>query len=447
MHFLAAGVAAGESVVFLNQSGDQATIQQDASAFGIAVEGVEFLDVGPDAALFTEGQSYDVFTAGDVERDAFTKQIVEHMDLQQPTRVFLDAMTQLRHLSNDVVEFRRQAQAFLQFLVGRGATVLFTSGAMGATEDGDLQFMSSGIVNLEYTPATGRQLSVSKFRGSDFRSGRHSLKVTPRGVEVYPRLMPDEYRQQFTDEQLSAGIPELDELLGGGLERGTVTFITGPTGIGRTTLGMQFVKEAAGRGERSVVYTFEEATATLLRRSAGVNIPVAAMTEHGTLSVVSVEPLRYTPDEFATAVRREVEERHAKIVMIDSLSGYRLSLQGEDLGRHVHALCQYLRNTGVTVIVVNETASVLGHFSASEGNFFSYLADNILFLRYVELDGELRRVIGVLKKRMSGFEKTLRELTISRYGIKIGPAFRGFRGVLSGAPEPTVEASTRPPSF
>jgi len=121
---------------------------------------------------------------------------------------------------------------------------------------------------------------------------------------VFPRLLPSiEVKQEFVSGLLSSGIPEFDELIHGGIERGTVTILTGPTGVGKTTVGMQFMKEAAGRGERSVIYTFEEWTETLLRRSANINIPVASMVERGTLSVVQIEPLRYSPDEFARMVR------------------------------------------------------------------------------------------------------------------------------------------------
>ncbi len=149
------------------------------------------------------------------------------------------------------------------------------------------------------------------------------------------------------------------------------------------------MKEAAGRGERSVVYAFEEGTETLLRRCEAINIPVHAMLERGTLRVISVEPLQYTPNQFVHLVRTEVEQNNAQIVMIDSTSGYKLSMQEEDLVRQLHSLCQYLKNMGVTVILINETHTIAGgEFSVTEGRL-SYLADNLIFLRYLELDGQL----------------------------------------------------------
>ncbi len=244
-------------------------------------------------------------------------------------------------------------------------------------------------------------------------------------------LLPEQHLQQFVQETISSGVPELDELLHGGLERGTISILTGPTGVGKTTLGLQFMKEAAGRGERSVVYTFEEAQETLLRRCESLNIPVRSMIARGTLSVVQIEPLHLTPDEFAHKVRYEVEQQHAGIIMIDSIAGYGLSLRGDNVVGHLHALCKYLQNMGVAVLLINEVESIIGDFQVSDVGI-SYLADNIVFLRYLELRGELRKVIGVLKKRLSSFERTLRELEMSRYGIKVGRPLTNLQGILTG---------------
>ena len=247
-------------------------------------------------------------------------------------------------------------------------------------------------------------------------------------------MIPEAYGQEFAKEVISSGIPELDELLHGGFERGTITIISGPSGVGKTTLGLQFMKEAAGRGERSVVYCFEEWQETLLNRCQSVNIPVRTMIKQGKLGVVQVEPLHYSPNEFANIVRDEVEQKKARIVMLDSISGYRLSLRGDDLVPHIHALCKYFQNMGVAVILINEVETITGDFRVTEAGI-SYMADNIVFLRYLEMQGEIRKVIGVLKKRMSDFQKTLREYEITRYGIKVGKPLANLRGILTGNPE------------
>jgi circadian clock protein KaiC len=256
----------------------EAELRANANALGFDLTQVHFLDLSPNAAFFTEMQTYDIFSPAEVEREPVTRQILEQIEHLKPQRVFLDAMTQFRYLATDAFQFRKQVLSFLRFLVEQGATVLYPSEGSDSAPDDDLQFMSDGVVHLYFQPEA-RTVSVSKFRGSDFRSGPHIMRLTDRGVEVFPHLLPEQHLQQFVQETIASGVPELDELLHGGLERGTISILTGPTGVGKTTLGLQFMKEAAGRGERSVVYTFEEARETLLIRCEALNIPVRAMVE------------------------------------------------------------------------------------------------------------------------------------------------------------------------
>jgi circadian clock protein KaiC len=440
LHFLTAGAARGERALFITVEESTQQITKDARALGFNLDGVRFVDLTPGSEFFTKAQSYDIFTPAEVEREPTTRMIVKEIESVRPNRVFLEAMTQFRYLSPDAFQYHKQVLSLLRFLEERGATVLFTSEGSDITNDEHLQFLSDGVLHLE-SSLTSRGVSVIKFRGSDYEAGRHSLRLTDHGIEVYPQLVPDRHGRQFINEVVPSGVRGIDEQLHGGIERGTVTVITGPTGVGKTTLGLSFVKEAAARGERSCMYLFEEAAETMLRRSESLGIPAASMIEKGTLSAVHVEPLRYGPDEFAHLVRCEVERNQARIVMLDSVAGYRLCVQGEDLTRHLHALCAYLRNMGVTVLLVNEIETITGPFAATEIGI-SHVADNIVFLRYIELHGRLERAVGVLKKRVSDFETTLREFEISPLGIRVGRPLTELRGILSGDPEVTKGKSS-----
>jgi circadian clock protein KaiC len=433
MHFLTSGAANGEPVLFITLAETVAQLQRTAEGLKLDTQGITFLDLSPTSEFFAQVQTYDIFSPAEVEREPTTQRIVEQVETLKPQRIFIDSMTQFRYLATDTFQFRKQVLSFLRFLTEQDITVLFTSEHSAEAPDDDLQFMSDGVLNLNFNEGD-RTLGVSKFRGSDFRNGYHSFRLTSQGMQIFPKLLPKVLEQGLTTETISSGIPEVDELLHGGIERSTITILSGPSGVGKSTLGLQFMKEAAGRGERSVIYTFEENKETLLHRAEGVNVPVHAMQDRGTLSIMHIEPLHYTPDEFANLVRQEVEEHQARIVMIDSVSGYQLSVRGEDLTPHLHALCKYLQNIGVAVLLINEVESITGEFRATEIGI-SYLADTIIFLRYLEIRGELRRVIGVLKKRMSDFEKTLREFQISRYGIKVGSPLKQLRGILTGVPE------------
>jgi circadian clock protein KaiC len=170
-----------------------------------------------------------------------------------------------------------------------------------------------------------------------------------------------------------------------------------------------------------------------LTRCENVNIPVGAMIERGTLHVVPVEPLQWTPDQFAYMVREEVEQRQRRIVMIDSIKGYGQIARGRDYVIALHSLAAYLKSAGASVLLINAMETMTGDFQATATGR-SYLADNIIFLRYLGLQGELRKAIGVLKKRVGSFEKALREIDISQYGIKVGAPLTNLRGILRGPP-------------
>ncbi len=435
LHFLEAGVENDETVLFINLEEDLADLKANAEALGFDVGAMEFLDLSPTADVFTEDRSYEIFSAAEVEGEPLTERITEGVRETEPDRVVVDPLTQLRYVTKDDYQFRKQIVGFLRFLGSHDATVLFTVQATDSLPTDDLQFISDGTIELGRTD-TGRGIGVPKFRGSSVQSGDHSLRITDDGLEVYPALEPGDHTAEFVAESVSSGVPEVDELLHGGLERGTISIISGPTGVGKTTLGTQFMKEAAGRGERSVIYLFEETRETFMQRSSMINIPVSEMIEGGSLHVVEVEALERSPQEFATMVRQEVEAEDTRIVMIDGVSGYEMTLRGNESGmtQQLHALGRYLKNMGVTAILIDETTEVVGEFHATNDNI-SYLADNIVFLRHLEVEGELRKAIGVLKKRTSDFERTLRDFRITSHGVTVGDPLTGMRGILSGSSE------------
>jgi circadian clock protein KaiC len=435
LHVLEQGLREDETGLFINLEEDLDDLKANAGALGFDIDAIELLDLSPTADVFTDDQSYEVFEAADVEQDSLSEEIVETVTEVSPDRVVVDPLTQFRYMTSGEYQFRKQVVGFMRFLKQQGATVLFT---VQDTEDlptDDIQFITDGTILLDDT-GHGRAISVPKFRGSATQGGNHAYRISDTGIDVYPALEPGRHDTEFAPEDISSGVPEVDELLNGGLARGTVSIISGPTGVGKTTLGTQFMKEAAGRGERSVIYLFEENKRTFMSRSRAVNIPVDDMVERGTLQVREVEALEHSPQEFGHMVRTEVEEHDAKIVMVDGIAGYKLTLRGEEetMLARMHALGRYLNSLGVTTIFVDETKNITGDFNATQENM-SYLADSIVFLRHLELEGELRKAIGVLKKRTSDFERTLREFEITGHGVTVGEPLTGMRGILSGTPE------------
>lgn len=436
-HFLTAGTRRGETALFVSIGEFEEQIRRDAASQGLDLTDVPFLDMSMSAEFLNDEQQYHshLSPSGEEVRETIIYTIIQEVRRLHPQRVFLDSISQLRRLTPNALQYRRQLLAFLQFFASQGSTVVITSESVDTTTDEDLQAICDGIITLSSSPDK-QTLSVGKYRGSNFLHGEHTMRLSEKGMQLFPHLLPETSHQgeNYMLETLSSGVPELDALLHGGLERGTVSIITGPSGVGKTSMGIQFMKEAAVRGERSLVYIFDEAEETLLHRCEAINIPVRSMMEQSKLLIRRVEPLHFTPDEFAYNVRKEIEREPTAMVMFDSISGYRLSMRGEDMVPHLHALCQHLQNNGLTVLLINDVEAITGGFRATEIGI-SYMADNIVFLRYLEMNGEIQRTVGVLKKRMTDFERALRKWEITRSGITVGPPMMNLHGILSGIPE------------
>ncbi|AUX09057.1 circadian clock protein KaiC [Halalkaliarchaeum desulfuricum] len=437
MHFLSAGVDNGETSLYINLGEPGDYVKETVEHFDLNPDGIHFLDLSPSHEDFDEGENYSVFTSAEVEQPSFIEELRSSVEELQPDRVLLDPITEFRYLTTDERQFRKQILSFLDFLRDNGATVIFTSQASDSLSDDDLQFLTDTVINLE-TDIEGSTLFVSKFRGSSFQRGIHSYEITNDGVTVFPKLLPGTWSPQNTAEtsdKLSSGIPELDQLLKGGLDPGTVTFVSGPTGTGKTTTALQFIKEAAGRGEKSVMYSFEESPGTIRKRSRSISLPIEAMLEQGTLSIEEIAPNEYTPNEFTSRLQTAVEDEGARIILIDGLQGFKQNLRGyttdpEDV---LLRIVRYLRAAGVSTIITNEVTNITGEFRVTEESV-SNLADNVLFLRYVETESELGKVIGVLKMRTGDFERSLRQFEITEYGIRVGEPLEDMQGILTGTP-------------
>ncbi|ERH11549.1 MAG: RecA-superfamily ATPase [halophilic archaeon J07HB67] len=432
LSFLAAA-GDDETALLISLEENVDDMRRNAAQLGIDLSDVEIRDISPTASTFTEEGTYDVFEPDEVESGAFRDTVREAVADATPDRVVVDPITQLHYLTPDDYQFRQQVLGLSRFLTEQ-ATVVLTAQNSRHVPVEDLQFVTDGHALLDPTGPIDR-IDVPKLRGSGTLPGDHAYRIDDDGLHVYPALAPGQRTVETGMETVTTGVDALDELLGGGLERGTTSVVAGPTGVGKTTLATQFASAAATRGERTVLYLFEERWPSFRRRAEALDIPVVEMQSEGLLEVVEVEPLRYSPQEFAAEVQSAVEDRDTEVVGIDGITGYRLTLQGQHdrLTRELHALCRYLDNAGVTTILTDETAGVTGEFSATDSGV-SYVLDTILFVRYVEIDGEIRKAAGVLKKRTSDFERTLREFEIGADGIELGDPMRGLQGILTGSP-------------
>ena len=437
LQFLIEGLKSKEKVLLVTMTEDIEKIKENGKKFGFPMEKINYIDLSPKADFVSENKDYDLFSSAQNEQKPLLKKLTKKIDELKPARIFFDGFTQLKYLSSDNFKFRKQILSFMQFVKKYNSTILLTSEASASNPDDDLQFMVDGIINILYEHQN-HYLEITKYRGSSFQRGKHTMKFKNKGIKIYPQLEFEKTKLDYETILLSFGIPEIDQLLHGGIEKGTTTIISGPTGVGKTTLGTQFVKANGDNDLRSIIYTFEESYKTLMERSQSIKIPLKQLKNNNKVFIKEINPLEYTPAEFAYEVSRDVKEKNISVVLLDSIAGYFLTFntlnEMQKMVTGIHHLCEHLKAQGVTVLMINEQKMITGDFQATDTQT-SFIADNIIFLRYLEINGRLKKAIGVLKKRMSGFENTLRDFEITGEGIKVGEPLEDLRGILSGNPE------------
>ncbi len=310
---------------------------------------------------------------------------------------------------------------------------------MTATDhDLQVQSIAHGVILLQHlSPEYGaerRRVRVIKYRGCQFRGGYHDYLIKKGGLMVFPRLVAAESRQVNSYERLPSEIPELDELLGGGIEEGTSTLIVGSAGTGKSTIAAQFCVAAANRGQRSIIFMFDESPNTLFARCAGLGVRIKEHADAGTITITQVDPAELSPGEFTFLIREAVEKADAKIVVIDSLNGYLNAMPEERfLTIQLHEMLMYLSQQSVATLLVGAHQGIIGSTMQSPVDA-SYLADAVLLLRYFESRGEVRQAISVVKKRGGVHERTIREFGLREGRIRLGETLGHFRGVLTGVP-------------
>jgi circadian clock protein KaiC len=437
LQFLMEGVRQGETVLYITLSETEEELHAVAASHGWSLEGIHIHEMTPGGDQLDADSQYTMFHPSEVELGSTTRRILDEVERLRPQRVVFDSLAEVRLLAGAVLRFRRQVLALKQFFVGRGATVLLLDESQVAEQGLHVHTIVHGVIVLDQMrPEYGgdrRRLRVTKYRGRRYRGGYHDYEIVTGGVRVYPRLVAAEHRRDHPAGAVGSGSPQLDALLGGGLDRGTSTLLVGAAGTGKSSLATQFMMAAAERGEPSAMFIFDESLHTLATRSHGVGFPLQAHMDSGLVKVRSVDPAELSPGEFIAAIRRSVEVDGARVLVIDSLNGYLNAMPEEKFVLvQLHELLAYLGQLGVVTILVSAQQGLIGQMHNVIDA--SYLADTVVLLRYFEHEGAVRQAVSVLKRRTGAHERTIREMDIGEGGVRIGEPLRQFRGVLTGVP-------------
>jgi len=441
LQFLMTGAARGEPVLYVTLSETESELRSSAASHGWNLEGVTIREYIPTDASLRQDAELTMFPASEVELGETLSHILKDIDAIGPRRVVIDALSELRLLSETALRYRRQLLALKRFFMNCRCAVLMLDDRSDADRDTHVESIAHGVISLEHSlTAYGmdtRRLRVRKLRGRRFRAGLHDYVIQTGGLRVFPRLIAGEHSDSFERSALQSGVTELDDLLGGGPQWGTSTLLVGPAGSGKTTLAMQYVLAAATQGRRVSVFMFDELQGLMVDRLKVIGLDLQPAIAAGTVSLRQIDPTELSPGEFAATVRADVESG-ARMVVIDSLNGYLNAMpHSEFLTAQLHELFAYLGIKGVITLVIVGQTGIVGTSMPTPIDA-SYLVDSIVLFRFFEFAGQMRKALSVTKKRGGGHENTIRELTIDSRGLLVGEALKGFQGVLSGTPRPVA---------
>jgi circadian clock protein KaiC len=448
LQFLREGAAQGETGLYITLSETATELRLGAASHGWKLDGIEVFELVAPENLLSEELQQSLLYSSDLELGETTKRIFDVFEAVKPARVVLDSLSEIRLLAQASLRYRRQMLALKHYFARRETTVLMLDDLTAEEKDKAVHSIAHGVLRLEeLAPEYGadrRRLRVLKYRGSRFRGGYHDFRIDTGGLRVFPRLVSSEHRRDFSRTTLDTGIKAFDQLLGGGVERGSNVLVLGPAGAGKSLIALTFAARAVRRGERAAIFVFDEELGLLIQRMKGLGIDLEAMRRKKRLMLIQIDAAELTPGEFSARVREAIESFSAKTVVIDSMTGYQASMPEErSLLLHMHELLQFCNRSGATTFLTIAQHGLIGSDMRAPIDL-TYLADTVILLRYFEAAGEVRRAMSVVKKRTSAHENTIREYMLTGRGLKVGLPLTNMHGVLRGVPNVAADAADRP---
>ncbi len=437
--FLLEGIKQGEKCLYISFSESREELESVALSHGWDIGALDMLELGSiEDQLKPEAQN-TVFYPSEVEMNQTTTVLYAEVERIKPNRIVFDSISEMRMLAESSLRYRRQMLALKQFFSKQQCTVLLLDDLTTSPKDLQVQSIVHGVINLQKLhPEFGnerRRLHIVKLRGIDFVGGYHDYIIKRGGVEVFPRMISSSHQTKRTNKKFSSSVKGLDKLLGGGIDSGTSTLFLGPAGTGKSTLSIQYAYAAAERGDKSIVFAFEESIETLLMRTSAVGMNIQKHLDSKMMRISKIDPAQLSPGEFADQIRRAVLIDGCKVVLIDSLNGYLHAMPQEQfLTLQLHELLTFLSSQGVATLMVLAQQGMMGHLMNTPIDL-TYLADTVVITRYFESSGTVRKAVSVIKQRTAAHESTIRELTFTKEGLEVGQPLTEFIGVLSGSPE------------
>jgi circadian clock protein KaiC len=438
LQFLLNGVAAGESVLYITLSETKQELIEVARAHGWDISTINLFELSALEERLKGEVDTTFFHPSEIELQRTTQAFLSEVERVEPSRVVFDSLSEMRMLAETPLRYRRQILQLKQFFAGRKCTVLLLDDGSSSDRDLQIESLAHGVVELLRTNndygVPRRQLNVLKVRGLKFREGYHDFMLRTGGLQVFPRLVAADHRSDVTPTPFASGVPQLDALLGGGLDRGTTTMFIGQPGTGKSTLALKFCYEAAMKGEKALFFTFDETLVVLNVRMRALGMDFTPLIEKGLVEIAQIDPAEISPGELSSRIQRTVINDNVRVVAIDSINGYMNAMPEERyLQLQLHELLGFLNQRGImTLLVLAQQGTIPG--PTANNVDLTYLSDTVILMRYFEARGTVRQAISVIKKRSGNHERTIREIRVTSGGILVGEPLTNFHGVLTGIP-------------
>lgn len=435
--FLIQGIRNNEPGVFVTFEGSPDDIRKNLHSLNWPVEQYEqegkwiFVDASPAA-------NHQQNEMGDYDFNAIQARIKLAAKKVQAQRVALDSMGAVFNQFDNPNIIRRELFSLSRVMKNLGTTAVLTSerqdeyGPIGRF--GVEEFVADNVIilrNILEGEKRRRTLEILKFRGTTHHKGEHPFTITDEdGIVIIP-LSSLELKQRSTNTRVTSGSNDLDKMCGGGFFRDSILLVSGPTGTGKTLLATEFLAGGVNAGDRSLVFAFEESREQLFRNASGWGIDFEKMEKEGMLKVVCLYPESAGLEDHLLRIKKVISEFQPQRIAVDSLSALERVSAIKGFREFVISATSFIKEKQIMGLFTATTPELMGGASITEAHI-STITDSIILLRYVELYGEMRRGLTVLKMRGSAHEKNIREFIIDGTGMHIGDRLKGLTGIISG---------------
>ncbi len=423
LEWLVNGVKNGEKCVFISMAEPAEQIYSNVSSLEWDLSSIKIIDLSP--KQYIPDEDYSVLYSQEVESSYAWPQIYEAIEKYNPDRLVIDSVTFMNYLSADSFQFRKKLLSFINYLKTKNCTNFLIYEPEEMAKDVSLPLSVDGVIVLSKTLSESkvmdiRTVEIKKLRGRDYYSGLHPFRITSMGIQVFPHIIEQMIIPQLDSNKIPSGIKQLDDLLEGGIEKGTVTLLTGPTGVGKSTLAMQFALSAAKQGLKTIYYSFEETPSFILKRAQEIGQNVLPYVESKTIEINHINSLELYPDELLENIRIH-KDQGINVLILDSIRGYKVAMeQFGNMDAHIQNMVNFTKSHHITIFFINELEYITNTSVRLTELGISYIMDNAILMRFSEKDGKIIRLIGCIKKRLGSFQPEVREYMLTSKGILVG---------------------------